>query len=153
MPCEDFLLWLWISVFQLSVFFHLHQTVSLCMLLERETSFLVFGEWICTNQISCPRSDSVHVNAYFVLPAVSFPISLNYCIWAVNTWHQGEYFYLHFKMPNSKQLGVHNCSAPVILSMECAGKWETCWRETEQASMCLSKGVTEHDRGWGKGVG
>lgn len=137
-------------------FFYRHQTFMSCMLLERETSSLLFGEWVCTNQISCPRSDSVHMNAYFVLPAVYFPKPLSYCIWAMNARHQGEYFYLHFRMSNSKQLGVRSCSAPVILSMErksALEQQENCWRETEQASKCLSKGVTAHDRGWGKGVG
>lgn len=56
--------------------------------------------------------------------------------------HEHSYFYLHFKMSKSKQLGVRNCSAPVILSMERKSvleHWETCWRETEQASMCRAK--------------
>lgn len=157
------IVWLLVMVFKerecISTFkliFCLHQIFTSRMLGEKETSSLLFGEWVCTNQISCPTSDSVNMNAYFVLPAVYFPKPLSYCIWAMNTQHQGEYFYLHFKMSKSKQLGVPNCSAPVILSKERRSvleQWETCWRETGQVSMCLSKGVTAHDRGWGKGVG
>lgn len=39
---------------------------------------------------------------------------LNLCVWAMNTQHQGKYFYLYFKMSKSKELGVHNHSALVI---------------------------------------
>lgn len=45
-----------------------------------------------------------------------FPI-LSLCVWGVNTQHQGKHFYLHFKMSNSKQSGVHNHSALVTLNI------------------------------------
>lgn len=59
------------------------------------------------------------------------------------------HIFLHFKMSKSKQLAVRNCSAPVMLSMESKSLLKH-W-ETERESMCLSKRVTAHDRGWGKG--
>lgn len=85
-------------------------------------------------------------------PCCLFPHTFN----LLHMGNEHSYFYLDFKMSNSKRLGVRNCSAPVILSVERKSvleHWESCGRESERASMCLSKGVTAHDRGWGKGVG
>lgn len=44
----------WVMVIRERVYFHfcLHQTFTPCMLGEKETLFLLFGECICTNQLS-----------------------------------------------------------------------------------------------------
>lgn len=58
------------------------------------------------------------MNAYSVFLVFFSPLPpLSVCVWAMNTQHRGKYFYLHFKMSNSKQLGVRNRSALVILNI------------------------------------
>lgn len=122
-----------------------------CVVLETETPFFLFWERACTSRIKHWRSENVYVNAY------PHPTLWVLCAQALKTEHQGKCFYLLFKMSNSKQLGVRNHSAPVILNItereSLLEERESCRREAEQASMCLRKRVTEHDRGCGKGVG
>lgn len=84
---------------------------------------------------------------------------LNLCVSAMSTQLHRKYFYLHFKMPNSKQLGLCNHSALVTLNIIERESWRAMRdsvkrdRTSERASMCLRKRVTEHDRGWSQGAG
>lgn len=94
---------------------------------NRHTPFFLFWERVCTNQLNHPRSENVHMNVYSVFQ-LFFP-PLNLCVWAMNTQHQGKYFYLHFKMSNPKQLGVHNRSALVILNIIEKWRERECLRE------------------------
>lgn len=95
-----------ISTFRL--FFCLHETL-MSYVLRKAVSLHK------PNQLSKIRQ-CYHECIFFFSLLFIFPKPLSPCIWAMNTRHQGEYFYLHFRMSNSKQLGVRNCSAPVIPS-------------------------------------
>lgn len=55
------------------VYFHLclHQTFTPCMLGERDTLFLLFGEWVCTNQL--PKIRQRWHECIFCSPCCLFP--------------------------------------------------------------------------------
>lgn len=80
---------------------------------SRNSILLALGESAHKSTQPSKIRDRSH-ECVFCFSGVFPPLSV--CVWAMNTQHQGKYFYLHFNMSNSKQLGVHNCSGPVILS-------------------------------------